>query len=35
VQRVTVAGSIPVGLDGRVSRALVGDAEFYSTVGTE
>lgn len=35
VQRVTVAGPIPVGLDGRVSRALAGDADFYSVVGAE
>jgi alpha-ketoglutarate-dependent sulfate ester dioxygenase len=35
VQRVTVAGSIPVGLDGRVSQALVGDAELYSAVGAK
>jgi alpha-ketoglutarate-dependent sulfate ester dioxygenase len=35
VQRVTVAGSIPVGLDGRVSRPLLGDAEFYSVVGAD
>ena len=35
VQRVTVAGSIPIGLDGRVSQALVGDAEFYSVIGAE
>jgi taurine dioxygenase len=33
VQRVTVAGAIPVGVDGRPSQALVGDAEPYSTVG--
>ncbi|MFI5042533.1 MAG: TauD/TfdA dioxygenase family protein [Acidimicrobiales bacterium] len=33
VQRVTVAGPVPVGLDGRVSRALRGDASSYSPIG--
>lgn len=32
VQRVTVAGSIPVGVDGRPSVAKVGDASYYSPV---
>jgi alpha-ketoglutarate-dependent taurine dioxygenase len=32
MQRVTVAGSIPIGIDGRASVALVGDASFYSPV---
>lgn len=31
VQRVTIAGSIPVGIDGRPSIAKVGDASYYST----
>jgi alpha-ketoglutarate-dependent taurine dioxygenase len=34
VQRVTIAGSIPVGPDGRASVALRGDASAYSTVAT-
>ena len=33
VQRVTVAGSIPVGIDGRPSRSLKGDADAFSPVG--
>jgi taurine dioxygenase len=33
VQRVTVAGAIPVGIDGRPSRALTGDATPYSVIG--
>ena len=33
VQRVTVAGAIPVGVDGRPSVALKGDASEYSPVG--
>jgi taurine dioxygenase len=33
VQRVTVAGAIPVGVDGRSSRVLAGDASTYSPVG--
>jgi taurine dioxygenase len=33
VQRVTIAGAIPVGVDGRQSVALVGDSSPYSTVG--
>ena len=33
VQRVTVAGAIPLGIDGRPSRALVGDATGYSVIG--
>jgi taurine dioxygenase len=32
VRRVTVAGDVPVGLDGRVSVALSGDAAAYSPV---
>jgi taurine dioxygenase len=34
VQRVTVAGGIPAGIDGRTSVALKGDASAYSAVGT-
>ena len=30
LQRVTVAGDVPVGIDGRPSRALVGDASSYT-----
>jgi taurine dioxygenase len=33
-QRVTVAGGIPIGIDGRPSIALVGDASFYSAVAS-
>lgn len=33
VKRVTVAGAVPVGIDGRPSRALRGDASAYSVVG--
>ena len=33
VQRVTVAGAIPIGIDGRPSRALAGDAAPYSVIG--
>jgi alpha-ketoglutarate-dependent taurine dioxygenase len=33
VQRVTVAGAIPIGIDGRPSRALAGDATPYSVIG--
>jgi taurine dioxygenase len=33
VKRVTVAGAVPVGLDGRQSVALRGDASTYSVVG--
>jgi taurine dioxygenase len=33
VKRVTVAGAVPVGLDGRQSVALRGDASAYSVVG--
>jgi taurine dioxygenase len=33
VQRVTVAGAIPVGIDHRPSKALVGDATTYSVIG--
>jgi alpha-ketoglutarate-dependent sulfate ester dioxygenase len=33
VKRVTVAGSVPVGIDGRPSVALRGDASAYSVVG--
>jgi alpha-ketoglutarate-dependent taurine dioxygenase len=32
-QRVTVAGAIPIGIDGRPSRALAGDAAPYSVIG--
>ena len=32
MQRVTVAGSIPVGVDGRPSEAKEGDATYYSPV---
>lgn len=34
VQRVTIAGSVPVGVDGRRSRALEGDAGAYLRAGT-
>jgi taurine dioxygenase len=33
VKRVTVAGSVPVGIDGRPSVALRGDASAYSVIG--
>lgn len=33
VHRVTVAGEVPVGVDGRPSIAKVGDASYYSPVG--
>lgn len=33
VKRVTVAGSVPVGIDGRPSIALRGDASAYSVIG--
>jgi taurine dioxygenase len=33
VKRVTVAGAVPVGIDGRPSVALRGDASAYSVVG--
>ena len=33
VKRVTVAGAVPVGIDGRPSIALRGDASAYSVVG--
>jgi alpha-ketoglutarate-dependent sulfate ester dioxygenase len=33
VKRVTVAGSVPVGIDGRPSVALRGDASAYSIIG--
>ena len=33
VQRVTVAGAVPVGIDGRPSRTIKGDAGAYSPVG--
>jgi alpha-ketoglutarate-dependent taurine dioxygenase len=33
VQRVTVAGAIPLGIDGQPSRALIGDATSYSVIG--
>jgi hypothetical protein len=32
MHRITLAGDIPVGLDGRASVALVGDASQYSDV---
>jgi alpha-ketoglutarate-dependent sulfate ester dioxygenase len=32
LNRVTVAGDVPVGVDGRTSYALVGDASHYTTV---
>jgi len=34
VHRVTVAGTIPVGKDGRPSHSRVGDASAYSPIGT-
>ena len=33
MQRLTIAGGIPVGVDGRPSRALVGDASSFSPIG--
>ena len=33
VKRVTVAGAVPVGIDGRPSVALRGDASAYSVIG--
>jgi hypothetical protein len=33
MQRVTVAGAIPLGLNGRPSRPLVGDATGGSVIG--
>lgn len=33
VKRVTVAGAVPVGIDGRASVALKGDASAYSPIG--
>jgi taurine dioxygenase len=34
LNRVTVAGEVPVGVDGRRSEQLVGDASHYSSVLT-
>lgn len=34
VQRVTTVGSVPVGVDGRTSRAIRGDASEYNTVAS-
>jgi len=34
VQRVTIAGAIPVGVDGRPSASIKGDAGAYSVVGS-
>ncbi|WP_229899946.1 TauD/TfdA dioxygenase family protein, partial [Streptomyces capoamus] len=32
LNRVTIAGDVPVGVDGRHSEQLVGDASHYSSV---
>ena len=32
LHRVTVAGEVPVGIDGEPSRSLVGDASHYAPV---
>ena len=32
LHRITVAGDVPVGINGEVSRVLVGDASGYSSI---
>jgi len=35
MQRVTTVGSVPVGVDGRTSKALVGDSTSYNAEARE